>query len=178
MKMYPERVKYILEFLETAFSYFDERLEPRELKVIELTLQGKSLSEVGEKVSLTRERTRQVLEKALHRIQGYPNEVQMKDKIIHEQEQIIQELQKQLSDMGVSTIPCGQQFILQTRLQDLPFNVRTLNCLKAAEIETVGDLVKTPRESFLKFRNFGKKSLEELDDFLAAHNLSWGMQID
>ena len=178
MKMFPERITYILELLSTAFAYFDERLEPRELKIIELMLKGKSLSEVGEKVSLTRERTRQVLEKALCKIQHYPNEVQAKDKIIHEQEQIIQDLQKKLSDMGASTIPCGQQFVLQTRVQDLPFNVRTLNCLKAAEVETVGDLVKIQRESLRRFRGFGKTSLEELDKFLTDHNLSWGMKID
>lgn len=178
MKMFPERITYILELLSVAFTYFDERLGPRELKIIELMLKGKSLSEVGETVSITRERTRQVLEKALRKMQNYPNEVQVKEKIIHEQEQIIQELQKQLSDLGVSTIPCGQQLILQTRVQDLSFNVRTLNCLKAAEVETVGDLVKIQRESLLRFRGFGKTSLEELDKFLAAHNLSWGMKID
>ena len=178
MNMFPERIKYILELLSAAFSYFDERLEPRELKIIELMLQGKALSEVGEKVSLSRERTRQVLEKALRKIQSYPNEVQIKDKIIQEQEQIIQEFQKKLSELGVSPPPYGQQFLLQTHLQDLPFSVRTQNCLRVAEIETVGDLVKMQRESLLRFRNFGKKGLEELDEFLAAHNLSWGMQID
>lgn len=66
---------------------------------------------------------------------------------------------------------------LKTRLQDMDLSVRALNCLKAADVETLGDLVRYHRNDLLKFRNFGKKSLTELDDLLASLNLTFGMDI-
>ena len=65
--------------------------------------------------------------------------------------------------------------LLKTRLSDMDLSVRALNCLKAAEVETLGELVTYHRNDLLKFRNFGKKSLTELDDLLANLGLSFGM---
>ena len=65
--------------------------------------------------------------------------------------------------------------LLKTKLLDLDLSVRALNCLKAAEVETLGDLVKFNKNDLLKFRNFGKKSLTELDELLVSMNLSFGM---
>jgi DNA-directed RNA polymerase subunit alpha len=67
--------------------------------------------------------------------------------------------------------------LLKTKLIDLDLSVRALNCLKAAEVETLGDLVKFNKNDLLKFRNFGKKSLTELDELLEAMNLSFGMDV-
>ncbi len=67
--------------------------------------------------------------------------------------------------------------LLKTKLTDLELSVRALNCLKAADVETLGQLVAYHRHDLLKFRNFGKKSLTELDDKLASLNLSFGMDI-
>ena len=67
--------------------------------------------------------------------------------------------------------------LLKTKLSDEDLSVRALNCLKAAEVETVGDLVRFNRNDLLKFRNFGKKSLSELDDLLATLNLHFGMDV-
>ncbi len=67
--------------------------------------------------------------------------------------------------------------LLKTKLIDLDLSVRALNCLKAAEVETLGDLVKFNKNDLLKFRNFGKKSLTELDDLLEGMNLNFGMDI-
>jgi DNA-directed RNA polymerase subunit alpha len=66
---------------------------------------------------------------------------------------------------------------LKTRLVDLDLSVRALNCLKAANVETLGDLVQYNKTDLLKFRNFGKKSLTELDDLLESMNLSFGTDI-
>ena len=60
-----------------------------------------------------------------------------------------------------------------TPLNEIGFTQRTLNCLKAAEIETIGDLVEWRKIDLLKFRNFGKKSLQELNDFLESKNLKF-----
>ena len=67
--------------------------------------------------------------------------------------------------------------LMKTKLSDQDLSVRALNCLKAAEVETVGDLVRFNRNDLLKFRNFGKKSLSELDDLLATLNLHFGMDV-
>ena len=65
--------------------------------------------------------------------------------------------------------------LLKSKLVDMDLSVRALNCLKSAEVETLGELVVFNKTDLLKFRNFGKKSLTELDELLASLNLSFGM---
>jgi DNA-directed RNA polymerase subunit alpha len=67
--------------------------------------------------------------------------------------------------------------LLKSKLVDMDLSVRALNCLKAADVETLGELVVFNKTDLLKFRNFGKKSLTELDDLLENLNLSFGMDI-
>jgi DNA-directed RNA polymerase subunit alpha len=67
--------------------------------------------------------------------------------------------------------------LLNTKLIDLDLSVRALNCLKSSDVDTLASLVKHQRADLMKFRNFGKKSLTELDELLAKHNLSFGMDI-
>ncbi len=67
--------------------------------------------------------------------------------------------------------------LLKTKLIDLDLSVRALNCLRAAEIDTLGDLVQYDKNDMLKFRNFGKKSLTELEDLVEAKGLSFGMNL-
>lgn len=67
--------------------------------------------------------------------------------------------------------------LLKTRLVDMNLSVRALNCLKAADVDTLGDLVQYNKNDLLKFRNFGKKSLSELEALLEGLNLSFGMDI-
>lgn len=65
--------------------------------------------------------------------------------------------------------------LLKTKLIDLDLSVRALNCLKAADVNTLGDLVVYNKNDLLKFRNFGKKSLTELEDLIDSKGLSFGM---
>ncbi|MCF0213230.1 MAG: DNA-directed RNA polymerase subunit alpha [Muribaculaceae bacterium] len=67
--------------------------------------------------------------------------------------------------------------LLNSKLTDMDLSVRALNCLKSAEVETLGELVRFNKTDLLKFRNFGKKSLTELDELLSRMNLSFGMDI-
>ena len=67
--------------------------------------------------------------------------------------------------------------LLKTKLVDMDLSVRALNCLKAAEVDTLGDLVSFNKNDLMKFRNFGKKSLTELDELVAAKNLQFGMDL-
>ncbi|MBX2977897.1 MAG: DNA-directed RNA polymerase subunit alpha [Flavobacteriales bacterium] len=67
--------------------------------------------------------------------------------------------------------------LLKTKLVDMDLSVRALNCLKAADIDTLGDLVSYNKNDLLKFRNFGKKSLTELEDLVESKGLSFGMNV-
>jgi DNA-directed RNA polymerase subunit alpha len=67
--------------------------------------------------------------------------------------------------------------LLKTKLVDMDLSVRALNCLKAADVETLGDLVSYNKNDLLKFRNFGKKSLTELDDLVEGKGLTFGMNV-
>jgi DNA-directed RNA polymerase subunit alpha len=67
--------------------------------------------------------------------------------------------------------------LLKTKLIDMDLSVRALNCLKAAEVDTLGDLVSFSKHDLMKFRNFGKKSLTELDELVASKNLVFGMDL-
>jgi DNA-directed RNA polymerase subunit alpha len=67
--------------------------------------------------------------------------------------------------------------LLKSKLSEMNLSVRALNCLKAADVDTVGELVRFNKNDLLKFRNFGKKSLTELDELLDKLNLSFGMDI-
>ena len=67
--------------------------------------------------------------------------------------------------------------LLKTRLTDMDLSVRALNCLKAAEVDTLGDLVTFTKADLMKFRNFGKKSLTELEELVSNKNLYFGMDL-
>ncbi len=67
--------------------------------------------------------------------------------------------------------------LLKTRLVDMDLSVRALNCLKAADVDALGDLVAYNRNDLLKFRNFGKKSLAELDQLVETKGLEFGMNV-
>lgn len=67
--------------------------------------------------------------------------------------------------------------LLKTKLIDMDLSVRALNCLKAAEVDTLGDLVSFNKNDLMKFRNFGKKSLTELEELVQNKNLQFGMDL-
>ena len=67
--------------------------------------------------------------------------------------------------------------LLKTKLVDMDLSVRALNCLKAADVETLGELVAFNKHDLLKFRNFGKKSLTELEDLVKTKGLEFGMNV-
>ena len=67
--------------------------------------------------------------------------------------------------------------LLKTSLSDLELSVRAYNCLKAADVKTLGDLASLEISDMMKFRNFGKKSLTELELLMTEKNLSFGMDV-
>ena len=78
-------------------------------------------------------------------------------------------------DLDEDTLHIRQ--LLKTKLVEMDLSVRALNCLKAAEVETIGDLVSLDKHDLLKFRNFGKKSLTELEELVRNKGLEFGMNI-
>lgn len=85
------------------------------------------------------------------------------------------EEKKQENEFDEHTLHMRQ--LLKTKLVDLDLSVRALNCLKAADVETLGELVAFNKNDLLKFRNFGKKSLTELEDLIQSKGLSFGMNV-
>ena len=78
--------------------------------------------------------------------------------------------------------PIDEEFLhmrklLKTPLSELDLSVRAYNCLKAADVKTLGDLASLEISDMMKFRNFGKKSLTELEQLMAEKNLSFGMDV-
>ena len=92
-------------------------------------------------------------------------------------ERIVLEEESRNSSTALDEEILRMRQLLNQRLQDMDLSVRALNCLKAAEVETLGELVKYHRADLLKFRNFGKKSLTELDELLERNGLAFGMDI-
>jgi len=78
-------------------------------------------------------------------------------------------------ELDESTLHMRQ--LLKTKLVDMDLSVRALNCLKAADVETLGDLVSYTKADLLKFRNFGKKSLTELEELVRSKSLNFGMNV-
>jgi len=92
-------------------------------------------------------------------------------------ERIVLEEESKANNTALDEEILHMRQLLNQRLQDMDLSVRALNCLKAAEVDTLGALVKYHRADLLKFRNFGKKSLTELDELLERNGLAFGMDI-
>ena len=80
-------------------------------------------------------------------------------------------------DSPIDEVDLRMRKLLKSKLTEMNLSVRALNCLAAANVETLGDLVQYNKNDLLKFRNFGKKSLSERENLLASQNLTFGMDI-
>ena len=178
----------------------DELLREREKDVLCQLMSGMTLEEVAEHYYLTRSRILQIVNKAINKISTMKSWPKVHDEykricdennrirvLLENQQHRIKDLETQLglqkeTDGGESGVPGYSKMelaeVLGRRLVDDNLTVRSLNCLKAADIETVGQLVRFRKTDLLKFRNFGKKSLTELDDYLDSLHLSFGMDVD
>ena len=177
----------------------DTILKDREYDILKALIDGRQIDDIAEDYYLTRTRILQIVSKAIHKIstmkswpqchEDYKRVVEENHRItvlLENQQSYIKSLEIKLNiyhgNGGESAVPGYTKLelaeVLGRKLVDENLTVRSLNCLKGADIETVGDLVRSHKTDLLKFRNFGKKSLTELDDFLAGLHLSFGMDID
>lgn len=162
----------------------------RETEIVIRIIQGDDMEEIGNYYGLTRERIRQIFYKALRRsvdmksiLERLPQAEKdsaeleyLRKKSKQDHERII-ELEEKLNLSPSQRQEAADRELMMTRLVDCNLSVRALNCLKAADIETICDLVQLKKETLLQFRNFGKKTLRELDDFLESLHLTWGTKV-
>lgn len=105
------------------------------------------------------------------------SKIMIRHLVLFSDESILEDTQVQSQKNEVDENMLHMRKILKTSLSDLDLSVRAYNCLKAAEIRTLGELVSFHIEDLLKFRNFGKKSLTELEDFVKEKGLHFGMDV-
>lgn len=151
----------------------------RSTSVIADFLGGYGIAYIANKHSLTRERIRQIIVKGLRAFVGDVEKCLFTLKENAKLKEEVQTLKNKLAVALGTNDNVEKQIVLptvfSTRLVDLNISVRSLNAMKTHDIETVGDLVQYSMSELLKTRNFGKKSLSELDDLVQNLGLHWGM---
>lgn len=150
----------------------------REKKIMQAFFNGDRISNIAEELELSRERVRQIVVKAIWKFNYAIKELadlkqennSLKEEIKNVKMQLIMqegEEEEQSEDVPPS--------VFSIRLVNCNLPVRVLNVTKAADIDTIGDLVQYSKFEMVKFRNFGKKSLMQLDEFIHEMGLEWGM---
>ena len=172
----------------------------RESQVIRAIINGNDLGRIADDYGLTRTRISQIFYKGCRKARELltiKEQIDELRKLKDEMAQMKQEMKLMSQDLKVQQIAeqkllemeeaerikyiketDGMLKLLNTRLADCDLSVRAWNCLKQADIETIGDLAKLTKVDLLKFRNFGKKSLGELDDFLDSKGLTFGTDVE
>ena len=107
------------------------------------------------------------------------NEYPIRNAIFSEYQDIVGDcaVSYKIAEAKETTVKRSTEELLDKKIDFSLFSVRAANCMKTADIGTVRDLVKHQKDDFLPFRNFGKKTFEELDKFLEYHGLHWGMDV-
>lgn len=152
----------------------------REKKIMQAFFNGDRISNIAYEFGLSRERVRQIVIKAIRKFNYAIEELadlkqennSLKEEIKNVKMQLImQEGEKEEEELSEDVPPS----VFSIRLVNCNLPVRVLNVTKAADIDTIGDLVQYSKFEMVKFRNFGKKSLMQLDEFIHEMGLEWGM---
>lgn len=178
-------VRTLLEKMLNAF-YDTEFCPPRSIDIMRnIILNGKSYQEVADDLGVSKSRIGQIFERETRRLANRLCWLRKAadDKRTLQKENVALRQENEVLWAKVATYDAAEaakmeqdalrRDFLATPLKEFDLSVRALNCLKAAKINTVGDLTHHKRSDLLKFRNFGKKSLTELDEFLQRHELTW-----
>lgn len=176
----------VVNIIPTLFAIVNNGLNliPRGTKMIEMLLDGKDVKYISEEFGITPTRVTQVIDLEFRKLKCEAKTYTM---IKEENKHLKEELQtlkinvnslRSFREPGAESLEYSkvdvQESILTKKLVDCDISVRTLNCLKSGDIETVGDLARLKKTDLLRLRNFGKKCLIELDDFLDELGLEWG----
>lgn len=175
-------------------------LKERERTILTMLLEGKDVVDVAEDYGLTRSRIMQIASHAVRKLATVKTFSELRKeckKLVFENKNfpiVVQSFQNRIKELerlkDIEAVPVSEYdyllgdkggtftALINTKIIDFDITVRSLNCLKAADIETLGDLIRYNKTDLLKFRNFGKKSMTELDDLLDSMNLHFGMDVD
>ena len=178
----------------------EDVLNEREKRILTMLLEGKDVEFAAEEYGVTRSRIMQIVSHAVRKLACVKtfSELRKENKqLIFDNtnfQTVVQAFQNRIKELerinNITSAPVseydhllgdkGGHFtaLMNTKVIDMKITVRSLNCLKAADIETLGDLVRCKKTDLLKHRNFGKKSLTELDDLLDSLHLHFGMDVD
>lgn len=169
-------LKYIIgamnrTFNEEAFKslfvsqlhFYKDILNPREYQTMEMTVNGYSPQDIADEFQVSIERVRQLIYRAARRIRM--NDAAEFLRLENEK------LKKQIEQIELENSKTDRQRLMETCIVDLDLSVRALNCLKQAEVSTIGDLMKMSKFDLLKFRNFGRKSMQEIEEMLYSKGL-------
>lgn len=151
----------------------------REKKIMQAFFNGDRISDIADNFELSRERVRQIVIKAIRKFNYAIEELvdlklennSLKEEIKNVKMQFIMQEGKKEEEQSEDVPPS----LFSIRLVNCNLPVRVLNVTKAADIDTIGDLVQYSKLDMIKFRNFGKKSLMQLDEFIHEMGLEWGM---
>ena len=151
----------------------------REKKIMQAFFNGDKISNIAYEFGLSRERVRQIVVKAIRKFNYAIGELadlkqennSLKEEIKNVKMQLIMQEGEKEEEQSVDIPPS----VFSIRLVNCNLPVRVLNVTKAADIDTIGDLVQYSKSEMVKFRNFGKKSLMQLDEFIHEMGLEWGM---
>lgn len=173
-------------------------LNAREANVVTMLIDGKTFEDISEELYISRERVRQIFAKAIRKSthiahlkedldayealkKKYTN-LQESVKVMEEdvKEYIAYKEKTQGKVENAESIAEEERLLgqLATPMNDFDLSVRTLNCLRYSDIKTLGELVRLAKSDVMKIRNFGRKSLTELDDLIEELGLQWGMDVD
>ena len=168
--------------------YFDVvkvGLNKRDELILHEHLLGHTDEYIANEFGLTRTRIQQLKRRAESKVKLYYSRLAKYDTLQNENMTLVSEIRMLLKvknsilkRKGLKGVKLSKSLpLLSERLIDLDLTVRCLNCLKAAEIETLGDLVNHDKNDMLKFRNFGKRTLIELEDLVESKGLKFGMNV-
>lgn len=192
-------------FLNEIFSVVIEAsgedvLKEREKTILTMLLEGKDVEFVAEEYGLTRSRIMQIVSLAVRKLATVKTFSELRreyKQLVFDNanfQNVIEALQNRIKKLerinNIDTAPVSEYdyllgdkggtftALMNTPVYDLEISVRSLNCLKGADVNTLYDLVKCNKTDLMKFRNFGKKSLIELEDMLDGLHLHFGMDVD
>ena len=194
LNRFPRRIEAIkttllavVEGLKRYADMDDFDLSSRELEFVWDALQGKTFEEIGKAQHLTRERTRQIWYKALRKFAHVKGAFYHLNSEISDLKVLLKKKNDEIAHLHSiiegKTITVSEETwktskILAKLMSDFPLSMRCQNVLRVAEIDTLRDLLRYRRAELIKFRNFGKKSLTELDELLEENGLTWEMDVN
>ncbi len=145
-------------------------------------VQDKTTKEVAEITKLTTFRVKQILVDAVHRVKlkliTLDKQFSMRGSMQEKIDSLMERVRRyEEREREINALPENRRKLLSVKLADIDFSIRLLNACQLSKINTVGDIVKLTKREFMSLRNVGRKSVDELDEFIHTKDLHWGMKI-